>query len=404
MRITTAIGESNSPVVVWSGDAFTTSWWDMRGRYPSVHVVRLDRDGVLRSPATMMPHEGVSRDQTLAADGEETHLVWLDEGVVMSGRFSLEDREPTKVALKATDAAAAPWGGVAWASRGNLWFRSDGMLPPANRDGVREEPLPVVLHNGGIEDPSVAWSGKHYAVVWSASVKGGRQILMQRISNKGNLLGKQVKVSATAGISRRPVVVWTGREFAVAWTNAAPSDQNPRDRYRIFFSLVPALDGGPRLTRQLEFNGSADQVALASTGTEFGMAWVGSKKPMGSAVFFGRISAEGKPVGDGLQVSDDKPLACGRPSIAWSGDGYGVVWHDDREAAGSEVFFSFLKCGEQEELATEAEVPPDAGLAPAQPDDAPEAKKGPDEPMEKPAEKPAQDKAPDTPKLKKLFD
>jgi len=386
-RMTKALGESNSPVITWANEAFAISWWDMRGRYPSVHVTRVDPMGTRRSPERMLPHEGVSRDQTIAADSEEAHLVWMDEGAVMSKRIGLEEKPAVKIAVKSDAAAAGPWGAVAWTSKGNLLFRCDGMLPAPDRDGDREEPMPVLIHQGGIEDPAVAWSGKHYAVVWSSSVKGGRQIMMQRVSNKGTLLGDKVKVSATAGISRKPVVVWTGREFAVSWTNAAPADQNPRDRYRIFFALLPALGGGPRLTRQLEFNGSADEVALESTGSEFGVAWVGSKEPMGSAVYFGRLSADGKPVGKIVRVSDDKPLTCGRPAIAWGGGGFGIVWHDDREAAGSEIFFSFLTCS-----SGEAEAGGDAG---------PEAADG-GVPPESLGER--EEEAAKSPALKKLFD
>jgi len=342
VRITTAIGESNSPVVEWSTDAFTIAWWDMRGRFPSVHVVRSDREGILRSRTRMMPHEGVARDQTLAADADETHLVWIDEDSVLSARLAVEETPAAKVAVKSGDPVAGPWGAVAWVSRGNLLFRCDGMTGPAGEREGRPEVAPAVLFQGGIEEPSMAWSGKHYAVVWSSSVKGGRQILMQMVSNKGALLGKTVRVSGTSGVSRNPVVVWTGTEFAVSWTNAAREQDNPRDRFRIFFAVVPALGDAPRLTRQLEFNGSADQVALETTGDEHALAWVGSKEPMGSAVYFQRLGLDGVPIGRTLRVTDDAPLACGRPSLAWAGDGYGVVWHDDRDAAGSEIFFSFL--------------------------------------------------------------
>jgi hypothetical protein len=365
-QITSAMGESSSPVVAWSNEAFAISWWDMRGRYPAVHVTRVDREGTKRSLERMLPHEGISRGQTIAADSEEAHLVWVDEGAVMSERIGLMERPAVKLAVKADAAAAGPWGAVAWVTRGSLLFRCDGMLPPPGRDGAREEPAPILVHQGGIESPDIAWSGKHYAVVWSSSVKGGRRIMMQRISNRGTLLGGAVPISVTSGVSRKPVVVWTGREFAVAWTNAAPADQNPKDRYRIFFSLLPALDGGPRLTRQLGFNGSADEVALGATGVEFAVAWVGSKEPMGTAVYFGRLAADGEPVGETVRVSDDEALTCGRPSIAWGGDGWGVVWHDDRNAAGSQVLFSFVECGADVEAVEDGGLPSeDAGLSDA---------------------------------------
>ena len=78
------------------------------------------------------------------------------------------------------------------------------------------------------------------------------------------------------------------------------------------------------------------------------MAWVGSKEPAGSAVYFQRFDMSAKPLGEILRVTDDEPVAVGRPTIAWGGDGYGVVWHDSRYYEGSEIFFSAISCGSKD--------------------------------------------------------
>jgi len=369
VRITNAIGESNSPVIVWSGKGFDLSWWDMRGRYPSVQIVKVDRFGVLRSPVRMMPHEGIAKHQQIAADSQDTRLVWMDEDAVMFSRLGLEEQRSVKLAKDAQHPAVGPWGAVAWVNNGRMFFRCDGMLPPKDKHGERLEPEPVILATGGIETPSIAWSGEHYGLAWSGSIKGGRQIMLQRVSNDGKLIGNPVKISRVAGISRKPTIIWTGREFAVTWTNAAPIDDNPNDRYRIFFAIIPAMGDTPRLTRQLEFRGTADQVALAWTGTEFAISWVGSKQPMGSAIYFQRLSADGVPEGGTVRVSDEKPFTCGSPALSWAGDGYGLTWHDDRESASSEVFFSFLKCGS--EVNSFGKISPDAGSQPSSNDSTP---------------------------------
>ena len=87
MQITTAIGESNAPVIRWIGDAFDVAWWDLRGRFPTVRIVRVDQSGILRSPARKMPGQGVSRDHDIAWDGGETNLVWADDGRIVAVRL-----------------------------------------------------------------------------------------------------------------------------------------------------------------------------------------------------------------------------------------------------------------------------------------------------------------------------
>jgi hypothetical protein len=377
-QITSALGESSSPSIAFDGQGFALAWWDMRGKFPGISTMRVDRAGAPLTPFASLPHDGVAKDQTLAVDGAETHVVWLDETAVKSARLPAQAEAPVKYAGRASAAAAGPLGAVAWVEKGVLYFRSDVMLQPPDRKGMRLPSPPTQVAAGGIDDLRVAWNGEQFAVVWSASVAGGRQIVMQRLSNAGKRLGGQVKVSTTAGVSRNPEIAAVDGGFAVVWTNDKPRENNQHDYYWIFFALVGEEGDAPELVRQLELNGTADRVAIAAAGGELGLAWVGSKEPMGSAVFFSRLDRGGKPLGATVRVSDDKPITCGPPSIAFAGDGYGVAWHDDRSQTGSQILFSFLKCGE----AGEAEAS-DAGAPPAEPEAAP---------------------APEEPKLKKLFE
>jgi len=358
-QITSSVGESRSPVISWGGGAFALAWWTMSGRFQPVFDARVDRDGVVRSPSRQITHGTVGRELDVSFDGSETHLAWLDDGAAASARLTAGEPAVKRLGPDSTGVASAPWGAAAWVRKGNLLFRCDGMIPPPDRSGARPEPEPVVLYQGGIEDPRIAWSGEHYAVVWSSSVRGGREILLQRVTPKGRKVGEAVKVSATAGISRGPQISWTGDAYAVAWTNADPSDSSIGASHRIFFALVPALAKRPSMTRKLELSGTAERVALASTGAEHGLAWVGDREPMGSAIYFQRLDAKGELVGDTVEVTDGTPIACGRPSLAWAGDGYGVAWDDNRGTVDSEVYFAFLRCGEEE--VPDAGVPGDAG-------------------------------------------
>ena len=401
IQVTTAIGESNSPFITWVGDAFAIAWWDLRGHFPQVRLLRVDRTGVNRSPAKKIPHRGAAKHQSLAWDGTELNLVFWDDGRVMSARLGSADEEPKVEAESGKMPAAGPWGAAVWVDAGKLMFRSDGMIELSKEGEVVVEPKPVVIARGGVENPQIAFNGKFYAVVWSNSVKGGREILLQRVSPKGRTLGGKVRVSATAGVSRKPVIVWSGSSFAVAWTNAAPSEQNPLDRYRVFFATIPEVGDMPTMTRQLEFQGSADQVALAATGKEFGLAWVGSRKPRGSAVYLQRIGMEGTPLEDTTEVTDGVPLTCGRPTLAWDGNGYGVAWHVDRSQTGSEVFFAYVECGEEVQIKepepAEPKAEPDAGAEPVAPvptDEPPKLKDvfGEKEPADKAEDKKVEDK------------
>jgi hypothetical protein len=345
VQVSDAIGESNNPVVRLSKDAFSVAYWDLRGRYPQVRTFRVDRQGVLRAPDRLMPSEGVAKEQSLAFDGSRTQLVYRDGERVVDVSADADDPTPLVLSEHGASPSAGGYGAAAWVEDGVLLFRCDGMLPLPNRQGVVGPALPIPLAQGGIEDTSIAWTGAFFAVAWSASTPGGREIRLQRVAHDGRLLGDSVKVSGTVGMSRKPVLAWTGKDFVVAWTQAAPSAANQIDKFRVFLALVPEVGSSPRLTRQLDIQGSADRVALATTGRELGLAWVGSKGA-GSGVYFRPFGLDGAPRGETIEVTDGSQIACGRPDIAWGGDGYAVVWHDDRATSGSEVFFSFLACQE----------------------------------------------------------
>jgi hypothetical protein len=85
---------------------------------------------------------------------------------------------------------------------------------------------------------------------------------------------------------------------------------------------------------------------------------VGSKKPAGSAVYFQRLDSKARPLGEIVKVTDDEPMACGRPSVAWGETGYAVTWHDSRFYEGAEIFFSFLQCSGKTDDIKDTDISP----------------------------------------------
>lgn len=348
IAVTQSPGEASNPVIVAKDKGFYVAWWDWFGKYPTINGVHIDDGGLPTSELTFFPGEKKCVEPTVARDMEDIHLAWIDGTRAKSAVINQAENKPRSFGESAKYAVSGPYGAVVWEERGTLYFRCDGMEPLPNRKGIVREPRPTIVAQGGIESPALAWTGEFFAVVWSESAANGRHIILQRVTNTGLLLGPRVKVSVINGHSNRPQVVWMGTQFAISWTNAAPAEHNPNGNFRIFIALVSQKGVRPSMTKQLEFNGSADIVSLATTGAEIAMAWVGTKQPAGSAVYFQRFDLAGKPIAQQIRVTDDKPVAVGRPSLSYGNRGYGVVWHDSRDFEGSEVFFSFLSCASAE--------------------------------------------------------
>ncbi len=353
IQVTFAVGESNFPSLVWEGDAFRIGWWDMRGRYPAVYTLRMSREGFEVEPLEKLPNKTTAKYHDMAYDGKGTHIVWVEDGQILSTRLSRAVPKVKVLSPHGEMPAAGPFGTAVWVDAGKLYFRSDGM-------SGGKEATPVIIATGGIQDPAVAYNGVFYSVVWSESTAKGRRIVLEWISPKGEVLGNPVQVSGVEGMSRKPTIAWAGGQFAVAWTNAAPAEENPKDRYRLLFAAVSGGGSAPAFTRNLDFRGSADQVALAATGEEYALAWVGSRGNgrYGSAIFMQRIDLDGHPLEETIEVSDGVPLTCSQPDLAWDGKGYALTWHDDRGQVESEVYMAYVNCGE----------PPPAKASPETPD------------------------------------
>ncbi|MBN2803125.1 MAG: hypothetical protein JXR91_08520 [Deltaproteobacteria bacterium] len=359
IRITKTMADSYNPEIIFTGRDILISWIDGFGRFPAIKTVRIDKNGIPRSIAKVLPHKATCKDQKFAVDENSVYGGWIEESKAVTADIGKPDVKTVSRGSEVDSVAVGPYGALVFTDHGKLYFRCDGMLPLPNRKGVIVEPEPLLVSTGGIESPAIAWTGEFFAIVWSESVSKGRRIVLQRVTNNGNLFGPKVAVSRTSGISKSPQITFNEKEFAIAWTTSFTNEMEDNDRYKVFFAIVKKDGISPLLTRQLDFKGSAEQVSLATSGKEYALAWVGSKKPAGSAVYFKRIDEKGKSLSETIKVTDDEPAACGKPSIAWTENGYGITWDDSRFFEGLEIFFSFMECNNTDTADLEDNIEPD---------------------------------------------
>lgn len=344
VQVTLSAGESNFPEIIWDQKTFLVTWWDMRSTEPEIFVQGLDAEGFETRPARKIPSTGWAKNPSLAFDGIETHLVWREDPRILSAR--LGDGDPTirTVSENGTSPDAGAWGGVVFVANGFLYFRSDGMIDLKNGAPMP----PKIIAAGGIETPKIAYNGIYYAVIWSESVSGGRRIVLQRVSPRGEKFGGLVTVSSKEGAPRNPSIVWDGKRWAAAWTAGEAADAAAKNPFRLFFALIPEVGDTPIFQKSTTFKSASEQVAVATAGEEYALAWTAEKDNGGCGIYFQRLDANGEAVGATTELSDGTPQTCSRPSLVWDGKGYAAVWHDDRGHGESEIYFSYVACGDME--------------------------------------------------------
>lgn len=198
---------------------------------------------------------------------------------------------------------------------------------------------PPVAYRGSSSDAFLIWTGSQYAAVWGMESIHDRSVYMTRLDVAGRKLGANVFVNSpeSSGPAPAPSIVWTGSEYGIAWIN----------RFRVVVSRFDA--SGARLGEDRVVVTSDEETRTPSliwNGSEYGLFWVdwrGSSGPRSHqpAVYFARLDAEANKIGVDMRVTELSPWVSS-PSAVWNGSGYTVVWEDNRDGYGygnTEVYF-----------------------------------------------------------------
>jgi hypothetical protein len=212
-------------------------------------------------------------------------------------------------------------------------------VPASSPSGRRN---PVAIAGEEAAAPAVAWAGSGFGVVWEESSgtddEPESRIRFVRLDRDGRRLGAGVVLGADG--SSEPTLVWTGREYGLAWTECATSDcETGWVKFaRLDSSGVPT--GAPvQMGAFNDFGGVAP--AIVWSGSEYGVAWADSR--VGNAeVYFVRIGPNGKRRGEEIRVTTDAGRS-GPASMAWDGSSYALVWQDLRDA-GDGLYFVRIGC------------------------------------------------------------
>ena len=392
IAITPTAGYSQfSPDVCWDGSNYVVSYnMEGTGFDEDIFVTRVTATGAVLDPSGILVKGGtLPQAQAAVAPraGGGAQVVWTDS--------QTGGREPRDIATATITAAGAP-GVSSSISRGAprqslsrlasggsgylVVFRSEtsgqsrivAKRLDASGNELDAEPLEIASGaNGYLTNPSVAWNGSEFLVVWQdASANAFRgQIFARRVRPNGTLLDAS-PISIMPGT--RPDVAALGSTFLVV-ADDVPTNPHFRSVYASRVTSAGAVLGGPvfigasfsfsarvaalggRWLVVWEVHPSHDDahagVAGAFVGADgaptaaFGVSDGGTDYTPHLAVAGGsaliawsdgnisarRIMADGTLVGPaaGLVISA-APNSQFQPAVAWDGAQYVVAWLDHR--------------------------------------------------------------------------
>ncbi|HXI12196.1 MAG TPA: hypothetical protein VNM92_06085 [Thermoanaerobaculia bacterium] len=267
-----------SPSAIWDGRNYVVAWSETSSDGLTGQVRAAGFDGA-EEPAPVgrgtLLRGGSLNDQRYAAasfNGQNTLVVWLERetrnasnGAIYAARVAGDGTLLAPGAFRiSSDAsftpAAVAWDGVnhlvVWASATSKDIVGSRVAP----DGLLVDPVPFPISSNsplGNFDPSIAWNGKAFLVVWSAIRGSGCQVTCpgpvtrveaRLVSPSGMVTGNPIILAPI--ISGRSSVASSGREFLVVFinplvhakrvTNDGVSLDGPAETRGILLSALPS--------------------------------------------------------------------------------------------------------------------------------------------------------------------
>ncbi|MFA5129123.1 MAG: MopE-related protein [Patescibacteria group bacterium] len=184
-------GPESFPVLVWTGSQYGLAYTVSIDGYQQIFFARFDSSGVRTGAVTRV----ASFDSGGRFYAETVDLVWQGRefALVWTKNMASGARE---VYFRRLDAAGVP-------------------LAPE----VLVATSPDIIYR-----VAIAWNGREYGVIWQESSGMLANVYFVRLAEAGSRLGTVIRISSTARNSEKEVVVWTGHEYVMAWSDNRDSD------------------------------------------------------------------------------------------------------------------------------------------------------------------------------------
>ncbi len=226
--------------------------------------------------------------------------------------------------------------GVAWVDErdGNpeVYFR---VLDSAGGKPVTTSDVKVSSSNGASLNPSVAWNGSEFLVVWDDVKGSNRDIYTRRLDALGSPLAQPKRLMTDGSIQENPSILWDSSQYALIWTDE-------RDGNREIYALRLDSGGGAigsevRITNSL---GVSENPSIAMIGSgDYAIAWQDNRAGSFEA-WYGRWQGPGYATPAGVAVSTGGADALA-PSVTTTGLEVLLAWEDHRTVP-AEVFIRRL--------------------------------------------------------------
>ncbi|MFN7131838.1 MAG: hypothetical protein ACK4N5_07140, partial [Myxococcales bacterium] len=292
---------SRTPSMACGGDHCLLTWHYDNQSTTTVYGARVRNDGTVLTSTSSPHYFGTSPTGVIAGTQRRFGVAWTGSS------FAATWHEANR--------SANPGG------RG-----TDVYLRRLNTDGSFPDTAAVRVSTGANrqQNPSVAFNGSSYLVVWTDDRADQQDIYAARFDADGNLLDPVgIAVSTAANEQATPVVAAIGSDFLVVW-----SDRRSGTSWDLFAARIGA-DGtvkDPGGIAVSNASGDQSEPAVACGVTECLAAWRDTRTTTNGDVYFARLSPAGSVLDLGGKLLETLSGVSSSPAVAFDGTQYLGGW------------------------------------------------------------------------------
>lgn len=346
-----ALGPDILPAVAFGGGVYLVAWMHYGNTSYDILAARVrGSDGALLDPGsiTLSVASGDQYYPAVASSGSEFLVAWTGGPGLVSARVRASDGQVLDATPKTLAASPAAAGSpsmtfdganyfVVWNDTRNASTGSDiyGARVRAS-DGVALDGsgIPICVLAGNQSNPSVAFDGARYLVVWedNRNASTGYDIYGARVraSDRAVLDTGGLPISTATRTQGAPVVVFDGTQFLVAWDDAR--NHVEFSTYDVYGARVRGTDGAVLDASGIAIAtgaGSQGATDVASNGNGALVVWQNQLSSTAYDVYSARVGSDGTV----SQVQALGPAATSThqervPVVAFNGSDYLVAWED----------------------------------------------------------------------------
>lgn len=323
------------------------TWADGRSAAGDIYAARLNSAGTVLDPSGIRLSVSSARDDNPTVTRSPTGFMvdWITQVDVVSNRVddtgAVLDAPVVVVSAGHAPAQSAP--AVAWDGSDvvTVWRESRPGAPDTIRFArtfLGQQPAgegTIIASGFDLGEPVISSSGEQQLVVWPQDGK----VYGARIASGSVIDASPFTVTPSVPPSgftfpRSLTVDWNGAAYMVAW---ADDDSGSLGIFgaRVNQSAV-VLD--PTGIKIASAPGDQDFPAVASNGTDFFVVWHDARNASGSDIYGTRITGAGVVSSPAGVLISAAAGAQSNPDVAWNGTRYVVVWQDRRSGTSDDIY------------------------------------------------------------------